>query len=56
MTANAGAAVVSDKVPSGGVNFAGESRVVTILFSDIRNFTGMPEGMTPQEERWDHLY
>ena len=40
---------VSEKVLSGGVNLAGESRVVTILFSDIRNFTGMSEGMTPQQ-------
>jgi class 3 adenylate cyclase len=39
---------VSDKVLS-GVNLAGESRVVSILFSDIRNFTGMSEGMTPQQ-------
>lgn len=40
---------VSDKVLSGELNLDGESRVVTILFSDIRNFTGMSEGMTPQQ-------
>lgn len=40
---------VSEKILKGEVNLGGESRVVTILFSDIRNFTGMAEDMTPQQ-------
>ena len=40
---------VSDKILKSETALAGESRVVTILFTDIRNFTGMSEGMTPQQ-------
>lgn len=40
---------VSDRILKGDVNLGGEARVVTILFSDIRNFTGMAEQMTPQQ-------
>jgi len=40
---------VSDKLLAGEVNLGGESRRVTILFSDIRNFTGMSEAMAPQQ-------
>ena len=40
---------VSDKILKSDLNVAGESRVVTILFSDIRNFTGMSEGMAPNQ-------
>ena len=40
---------VSDKILSGQVNLGGEAKVVTILFSDIRNFTGISEKMTPQQ-------
>lgn len=40
---------VSDQILKGQVNLGGESRRVTILFSDIRNFTGMSEQMTPQQ-------
>jgi adenylate cyclase len=40
---------VSDRILSGEVNLGGEARVVTILFSDIRNFTTMSEDMTPQQ-------
>lgn len=40
---------VSDRILKGDINLGGESRVVTILFSDIRNFTGMAEQMTPQQ-------
>jgi class 3 adenylate cyclase len=40
---------VSDKILKGQVNLGGETRNVSILFSDIRNFTGMSEQMTPQQ-------
>jgi len=40
---------VSDKILKGQVNLGGESKRVTILFSDIRNFTGMSEAMQPQQ-------
>ncbi len=40
---------VSERILKGDVNLGGEARVVTILFSDIRNFTGMAEQMTPQQ-------
>jgi class 3 adenylate cyclase len=40
---------VSERILNGEVNLGGESRVVTVLFSDIRNFTGMAERMTPQQ-------
>ena len=40
---------VSDQILKGQVNLGGEARRVTILFSDIRNFTGMSEMMTPQQ-------
>jgi class 3 adenylate cyclase len=40
---------VSDQILKGQVNLGGEARRVTILFSDIRNFTGMSEQMTPQQ-------
>jgi class 3 adenylate cyclase len=40
---------VSDKILKGEVNLGGDVRRVTILFSDIRNFTGMSESMAPQD-------
>lgn len=40
---------VSEKILKGEVNLGGESRVVTILFSDIRSFTAMSEHMTPTQ-------
>ena len=40
---------VSEKILKGEVSLGGESRTVTILFSDIRNFTTMAEAMTPQQ-------
>jgi class 3 adenylate cyclase len=40
---------VSDKLLKGDLNLGGEARRVTILFSDIRNFTGMSEAMAPQQ-------
>ncbi|MGO9374746.1 MAG: adenylate/guanylate cyclase domain-containing protein [Syntrophobacteraceae bacterium] len=40
---------VSDEVLKGNVNLGGESRRVTILFSDIRNFTAMSEQMEPTQ-------
>ena len=40
---------VSDRILRGDVNLGGEARDVSILFSDIRNFTTMSEDMTPQQ-------
>ncbi len=40
---------VSDQILKGQVNLGGEEKQVTVLFSDIRNFTGMSEQMTPQQ-------
>lgn len=40
---------VSERILKGEVNLGGESRRVTILFSDIRNFTTMAEQMTPEQ-------
>jgi class 3 adenylate cyclase len=40
---------VSDKILKGQVNLGGEAKRISILFSDIRNFTGMSEAMTPQQ-------
>jgi len=40
---------VSEEVLKGQVNLGGESRRVTILFSDIRDFTTMAEGMAPSQ-------
>ena len=40
---------VSDKLLSGEVDLGGDSRRVTVLFSDIRNFTTMAEKMTPSQ-------
>jgi len=40
---------VSDKLVKGEINLGGESRRVTILFSDIRSFTAMSEKMTPAQ-------
>jgi class 3 adenylate cyclase len=40
---------VSEQVLNGRVNLGGESRRVTILFSDIRDFTSTAEKMEPME-------
>jgi class 3 adenylate cyclase len=40
---------VSDEILKGQVNLGGSEKNVTVLFSDIRNFTGMSEAMTPQQ-------
>ncbi len=40
---------VSEEVLKGKVDLGGESRRVTMLFSDIRNFTTMAEAMTPAQ-------
>lgn len=42
-------AQVSERIVKGEVNLGGESRRVTMLFSDIRSFTAMSEQMTPAE-------
>ena len=41
--------VVQELVAHGGLSRAGESRQITILFSDIRGFTTLSEKRTPQE-------
>jgi class 3 adenylate cyclase len=40
---------VSERILKGDVNLGGQSRSVTMLFSDIRNFTGMSESMAPAQ-------
>jgi len=40
---------VSEKILKGELNLGGEMRNVTILFSDIRNFTTMAEELAPQQ-------
>lgn len=40
---------VSEKILKGELNLGGEMRNVTILFSDIRNFTAMAEELAPQQ-------
>ncbi|HVY93085.1 MAG TPA: adenylate/guanylate cyclase domain-containing protein [Bryobacteraceae bacterium] len=40
---------VSDRILKGEISLGGESRQVTILFSDIRGFTEMSEQMTPAQ-------
>jgi adenylate cyclase len=41
--------VVQEIMAQGGLSRAGESREVTLLFSDIRGFTTLSESRTPQE-------
>ncbi|HEY0665168.1 MAG TPA: adenylate/guanylate cyclase domain-containing protein [Gallionella sp.] len=41
--------VVKELVAHGGLSRSGESRQITILFSDIRGFTTLSEKRTPQE-------
>ena len=41
--------VVQELIAHGGLSRAGESRQITILFSDIRGFTAISEKRTPQE-------
>jgi adenylate cyclase len=40
---------VSDEILKGQVNLGGQEKQVTVLFSDIRNFTSMSEQMAPQQ-------
>jgi class 3 adenylate cyclase len=42
-------AQVSERIVKGDINLGGESRRVTMLFSDIRSFTSMSEQMSPAE-------
>jgi adenylate cyclase len=41
--------VVSELITHGGLSRSGESRQITILFSDIRGFTTLSEKRTPQQ-------
>jgi adenylate cyclase len=41
--------VVQEIIAKGGLSRAGESREVTLLFSDIRGFTTLSESRTPQQ-------
>lgn len=41
--------VVKELVNNEGIIAAGESRAITVLFSDIRGFTSLSENRTPQE-------
>ena len=40
---------VAEELLKGDVRLGGENREVTILFADVRGFTGLSEGMEPQE-------
>jgi class 3 adenylate cyclase len=40
---------VAEELMKGEVELGGESRLVTVLFADIRSFTPLTEGMEPQE-------
>jgi len=40
---------VAEELMKGDVELGGESRLVTVLFADIRGFTPLTEGMEPQE-------
>src|SRR5262249_41011155 len=40
---------VSNELLTKEISLGGERRRVTLLFSDIRNFTGMSEAMTPEQ-------
>ncbi len=42
-------AVVEEVLRSGDVALSGEKRVVTVLFADLRNFTGFAETLPPEE-------
>lgn len=39
---------ISEEILKGNLDFTGEERVLTLLFSDIRNFTNMSEGLSPK--------
>lgn len=42
-------AVVHEVMRTGGVALTGERREVTVMFADLRNFTGYAEGASPEE-------
>ena len=42
-------AVVEEVLRAGDVALSGEKRVVTVLFADLRNFTGFAETLPPEE-------
>lgn len=39
---------ISEEILRGNLDFTGEERVLTLLFSDIRSFTKMSEGLSPK--------
>lgn len=40
---------IAEEITKGQVHLGGEEKKITVLFADIRNFTGMTSGMQPSE-------
>jgi len=40
---------IAEEISKGQVHLGGEEKKITVLFADIRNFTGMTSGMPPTE-------